>query len=110
MLSILAQFQSNRSQHVLENSCWSNLVNVVPEVPRGCVLDLLLFLQYTSEPYPILDNKLMVSADNSTLMAVEPSPSVRVTVAELLIGNLDRVSEWCDLCLKKLNASKTRLL
>ena len=37
------------------------------------------------------------SADDSTLMAVVPSPGVRVAVAESLIRDLGRVSEWCDL-------------
>ena len=36
-------------------------------------------------------------ADYSTLMAVAPSPGARVTVAESLIHDLGRVSEWCDL-------------
>ena len=47
-------------------------------------------------------------ADDSTLMAVVPSPGVRVTVAESLIRDLGRVSEWCDLWRIKLNASKTK--
>ena len=33
----------------------------------------------------------------TTLMAVVPSPGVRVTVAESMILDLGRVSEWCDL-------------
>ena len=37
-----------------------------------------------------------------------PSPRVRVTVAESLIRDLGRVSEWCDLWEIKLNASKTK--
>ena len=37
-----------------------------------------------------------------------PSPGVRVTVAESLIRDLGRVSEWCDLCGMKLNVSKTK--
>ena len=45
----------------------------------------------------ILENKLIGYADDSTLMAVVPSPGVRVTVAESLIRDLGRVSEWCDL-------------
>ena len=36
-----------------------------------------------------------------------PFPGVRVTVAESLIRDLGRVSEWCDLWGMKLNASKT---
>ena len=46
----------------------------------------------------------------TTLMAVVPSSGVRVTVAESLIRDLGRVSEWCDLCGMKLNASKTKTM
>ena len=49
-------------------------------------------------------------ADDSTLMAVVPSPGVRVAVAESLIRDLVRVSEWCDLCGMKLNATKTKTM
>ena len=45
-----------------------------------------------------------------TLIAVVPSPVVRVTVAESLTSDLDRVSEWCDLWGMKLNASKTKTM
>ena len=40
---------------------------------------------YTSELFTILENKLIGYADDSTLMAVVPSPGVRVAVAESLI-------------------------
>ena len=48
--------------------------------------------------------------DDSTLMAVVPSPGVRVGVAESLIRDLGRVSEWCDPWGMKLNASKTKTM
>ena len=51
VLSILTQFLSNRSQHVVLDSCWSNLVNVESGVPQGSVLSQLLFLLYTSERF-----------------------------------------------------------
>ena len=54
------------------DGCWSKLVNVVSGVPRGSVLDQLLFLLYTSELFSILENKLISYADDSTLMAVMP--------------------------------------
>ena len=47
--------------------------------------------------FSILENNLIGYADDSTLMAVVPSPGLRVTVAESLIRDLGRVSEWCDL-------------
>ena len=74
------------------------------------VFGRLLFLLYTSELFSILENKLIGYAEDSTLMAVLPSPDVRVTIAECLIRDLGRVSEWSDLLGMKLNASKTKTM
>ena len=49
VLSILTQFLSNRSQHVMVDGCRSKLVSVVSGVPHGGSLDQLLFLLYTLE-------------------------------------------------------------
>ena len=57
-----------------------------------------------------MENKLIGYADDSTLMAVVPSPGVIVAVAESLIRDLGRVSEWCDLWGMKLNACKTKTM
>ena len=92
------------------DGCRSKLVNVASGMPRGSVLGPLLFLLYTSELFSILENKLIGYADDSTLMAVLPSPGLRVAVAESLISDLGRVSEWCDLWGMKLNASKTKTM
>ena len=70
----------------------------------------LLFLLYTSELFSIFENKLIGYADDSTLMAVVLSPGVRGAVAESLIRDLGRVSEWFDLWGMKLNASKTKTM
>ena len=93
VLSILTQFLSNRSQHVVVDGCRSKLVDVVSGVPQGSVLGPLFFILYTSEFFSILENKLIRCADDSTLMAVVPSPGVRVIVVESLIRDLGRVSE-----------------
>ena len=93
VLSILTQFLSNRSQHIMVDGCQSKLVDIVPGVPQGSVLGPLLFLPYTYEFFSILENKLVGYADDSTFMAVVPSPGVRVTVAETLIHDLGSVSE-----------------
>ena len=97
MLSILTQFLSNRSLNVMVDGCRSKLVDVVPGVSQGSVLGPLLFVLYTSELFSILQNKLNGYADDSTLMAVVPSPGVRVTVSESLIRDLRMVSESCGL-------------
>ena len=79
-------------------------------VLQGSVLGPLLFLLHTSKAFSILENKLIGYADDSILMAVVPSPGVRVTVAESLIRDRGRVSEWCDLWGMNLNASKTKTM
>ena len=104
VLSILTQFLSNRSQQVVVDGCRSKLINIVSGVPQGSVLSPLLFLFY------ILKNKLIFYADDSTLIAVVPSPDVRVAIEESLIRDIGRVSEWCDLWGMKLNASKTKTM
>ena len=49
-------------------------------------------------------------ADDSSLIAVVPSPGARVTAAESLSRDLVKVSEWCDLYGMKLNVSKTQTM
>ena len=49
VLSILTQFLSDRSQHVMVDGCRSKLVNVVSGVLQGSVYGPLLFLLYISE-------------------------------------------------------------
>ena len=93
MLSLLTQFLSNRSQHVMVDGCWSKLVNAVSGVPQSSVLGPLLFLQHTSELFSILENKLIGYADDYALIAVVSSPGVRVAVADSLSLNIVKVSE-----------------
>ena len=92
VLSILTQFLSNLSGHVMADGCGSKLFNVVSGLLQGSVLGPLLFLLCTSELFSVSENKLIGYADDSTLMAVVSSPGVRVAVA--LIRDLGRVSEW----------------
>ena len=92
------------------DGCRSKLVTVVSGTPQGSVLGPLLFSLYTSKLFFILENKLIGYADDSTLVTVLTSPGVRVTVAESLIRDLGRVSEWCDLWGMKLNANKTKTM
>ena len=110
MLSVLTQFLSNRSQYVMVDGCRSKLVNVVSGVPQGSVLGLQLFLLYTAELFSIVENKLYSYADDSTLVAVVPSPGESLAVSECTNRDLNRVSVWCHLWGMKLNASKIKTM
>ena len=57
MLSILTQFLSNRSLHVMVDGFRSKLVDVVSGVPQGRGFGPLLFLLYISELFSILEGK-----------------------------------------------------
>ena len=109
VLSVLTQFQSNRAQHVMVDGCRSKLVNVVSGVPQQCFGPVIVSPVHFGA-FAILENKLIGYADDSTLMAIVPSPGVRVAVAESLIRDLGRLSEWCDLWWIKLTASKTKTM
>ena len=52
-----------------------------------------MFLFYTSVVFYLLKNKLIDYADDSTLIAVVPSPGFRVTLAESMSRDLVKVSE-----------------
>ena len=108
VLSVLTRFLSNRSQYVMVDGCRSKLGKVVLGVPQGCVLGPQLFLLYTAVLFSIVENKLYGYADDSTLVAVVPSPGERVSVSESMNRDLNRVSVWCNLWGMKLNGSKTK--
>ena len=92
------------------DGCRSKLVNVVSGVPHGSVFGPQLFLLYTAELFCIVENMLYGYADDSTLVAVVPSPGERVAVSESMNRDLNRVSVWCNLWGTKLNASKTKTM
>ena len=57
-----------------------------------------------------MENKLIGLSDYSTLMAVGPSPGVRVAVAESMNRDLGKISGWCDLTGMNLKASKMKTM
>ena len=61
------------------------------------VLGLQLFLLYTAEFLSIVENKLYGYADDSTLVAVVPSPGESIAISESMNRDLNRVSVWCYL-------------
>ena len=73
-------------------------------------MGLLLFLLYTAELFSIVENKHYGYPDDSTLVAVVPSPCERAAVSESMNRDLNRGSAWCNPWGLKLNASKTKIM
>ena len=94
VLSILTQLVSDRSQHVIVDGCRSKRLTLCQDGRREVFFGILLFLLYTSELFSVLENKMIGYANDSTLIAVVPSPGLRVAVAESLSRALVKVSEW----------------
>ena len=69
---------------------------MVSGVPQGSILGQQLSLLYTAEIFSRLENKPYGYAEDSTLVAVMPSPGERVTVTESLNCDLNRDSMWCE--------------
>ena len=74
------------------DGCQSKLVNILSGVPQGSVLDQLSFLLYTSKLFSILENKLIGYAEDKHCCGAIPKR--QSTVAESMIRDLGRVSEW----------------
>ena len=79
-------------------------------VPHVSVVGPVLFLCTPRSFFLILENKLIGYVNNSTLASMVSSSDGRVTVAESLKRDLDKVTEWCDLLGMKLNASNTKIM
>ena len=60
--------------------------------------------------FPFGEKKLISYADDYKFMAAVPSQGFRVTVAESLISDLSRISEWCDLWRIKLDESNYKTM
>ena len=84
--------------------------NVMSRVPQASVLGSQLFLLYTAELFSVVENKLFGYADDSTLVAVVPSPGERVAVSESMNRDQNGVCTGCNLLVMKLNASKTKTM
>ena len=66
----------------------SNWFDVVSSVPQGSVLGPLLFVLYTSEMFELVQNNLFAYADDSSLVAIVPTPESRSAVVATINSDL----------------------
>ena len=65
---------------------------------------------YTSEMFELLENRLYVYADDSTLLAVVHKPADIPAVAASLNRDFAGIQEWCNHWCMILNPKKTNAL
>ena len=110
ILSVLQEYLTNRSQTVLVDGQSSRRVDVVSGVPQGSVLGPLMYNIYTRDLSNLFENTFFAYADDSTLVAVIPSPRDRLSVAWSLIRDLIKLQAWCIAWGMMLNLSKTKAM
>ena len=69
-----------------------------------------MFNIYTRDLATLFENTFFAYADDSTLVAIIPSPKCRVEVAWSLIRDLVRLQVWCVAWGMLLNLSKTKAM
>ena len=110
LLVLIGNFLSGRTQSVIVDGVRSAAVQVVSGVPQGSVLGPLLFSLYTSDLSVDLVNVLVGYADDSTLVAHVPRPSVRADVVASLNQDLESIVDWCNRWGMQVNPDKTKAL
>ena len=108
ILKVFQNFLSSRTQRVKVYGVFSSSIDVVSGVPQGSVLGPLLFLLYIADLPRLLQNELVVYADDSTLLCRIPHPRDRSSVAASLNDDLAVISDWCSKWGMLVNPSKTR--
>ena len=108
ILGILTEFLTNRQQRVVVDGCFSPYSRVYSGVPQGSVLGPLLFILYTSDMWFSITNKILAYADDTSLYAHVPSPAMRMSVADSLSEDLNKIHSWCLQWGMKLNPNKSK--
>ena len=101
LLTWFASYLSDRRQRVHINGSYSTFMPTKAGVPQGSVLGPILFL---------VTNNLDVFADDRTLWATIPLPSMRASVATSLNRDLAAIQDWAAAWLVTYNHTKTELL
>ena len=107
---LFREYLTNRSQTVFVDGQPSQRVDVISGVPQGSVLGPLMFNIYTRDLAGLFENMFFAYADDSTLLAIIPSPKARVEVARSLIRDLVKLQVWCVAWGMMLNLLKTKAM
>ena len=95
LLPIVSEFLSDRRHHLRLDGKVNASVDVVSEVPQGCVLILLLFILYICELFHIVGNHIVSYADDTTIYALIPRPLSCPQEIGSLNQDLAAINSWC---------------
>ena len=76
LLSLLKSFLSNRFERVLLNGHYSSWISVLPKVPQGSILGLLLFLMYINDLPDNLQSTAKLFIDDTSLFSTVYDPNI----------------------------------
>ena len=107
LVSWVANFLSNRTQHVRLKNLQSSIITTNTGAPQGCVLSPILFTMYTNDCHMNSDVlKLLKFADDSSILAL-----LRTSHDETIYNNyIIEFTKWCEEHNLLLNVLKTKEL
>lgn len=106
-LSLIKSYLADRQQCVYIRNHQSSLLPIIRGVPQGSVLGPLLFNVYLNSIVNIDQGlKFIIYADDCTILFSGPDVNELVTKCNQL---LNRLREWSDINLLKINPAKTKL-
>jgi Reverse transcriptase (RNA-dependent DNA polymerase) len=109
MLKWLEAFLSGRRQRVVLGGATSEWEKVTSGVPQGSVLGPLLFVIYINDLPDAIKLPSKLYADDSKVMCDLRKDNARDD-AERLQADINRIVEWCDTWLMRLNFDKCKVM
>lgn len=100
-------FLGNRQQLVQVDGVKSDLMRISCGVPQGSLLGPILYLCYSNDMVMSVENKLLLYADDSVIVASDKDPSV---VAHKLSLDLNLCNKWLINNHLSLHVGKTELI
>lgn len=107
LVTWIEAFLCDRKQSVVINGKSSSAKSVLSGIPQGSVLGPLLFVIYVNDLPPTCDYApLFLFADDSKLY----KHVLEASDCDLLLHDTQRVLDWCDQWLMKVNVNKCKKL
>lgn len=104
--SLICNYLKNRKQVVCCEGSISTAEDITIGVPQGSILGPLLFLLYINDlPWTCTPNKLVLFADDTTLINIATNPSELKYQQQ---NNLNEAEKWFEANKLKINMEKTQ--